>query len=159
EFRRPVQSRMTDAEWMAMIHRGELPDAPDWTHSLRAPPRERGRGLPSYQPAMEPPNWDRLVPPPAPPPAVPLPLGEMGKAPSPSLEGWANLGLLGPNPTLTLVGNSRPPSIRRSLGRMGHPAKEKTVGPEDRAEFATSRLCRLCDTRYDENGVGSGRLG
>jgi hypothetical protein len=64
EFRRPVKSRLTDAEWMAMIHRRELPDGPEWTHSFRTTPRERGRGLPSYQPAKEQPNGIWLVPPP-----------------------------------------------------------------------------------------------
>ena len=73
EFRRPVDSRLTDAEWMAMIHRRELPDAPEWARSFRAPPREPGRGLPSYQPAIEKPNWDGPVPPPGARPAVRLP--------------------------------------------------------------------------------------
>jgi hypothetical protein len=62
EFRHPVESRLTDAEWMALVRRRELPDSPEWTRSFRAPPREGGHRLPAYQPAREQPRSDGLGP-------------------------------------------------------------------------------------------------
>lgn len=56
EFHRPVGSGLTDADWMARIHRRELPDALEWTRSFRAPPREGGGGLPAYRPVVEKPR-------------------------------------------------------------------------------------------------------
>jgi hypothetical protein len=65
----------------------------------------------------------------------------------------------GLNPTLTLVANSVRGVWRPGFAFPAYCSLPRLWANDPRREFANSRLCRSCDTRYDENGVGPGRRG
>lgn len=43
EFQNPAQERLTDEEWMQMLHEGTQPARPPWVGSFVAPPKKRPR--------------------------------------------------------------------------------------------------------------------